>query len=122
MDLFENVKVEKNANVYFDGRVTSRNIFFTDGTKKTLGVMLPGSYEFGTEKKEIMEIQSGILKVLLPEETEWMDIKGGTSFEVPENSKFTFRNSSKRESLLFFISQFIFKFKNLSSLKLDFAG
>ena len=54
MDLFENVKVEKNANVYFDGKVTSRNIFFTDGTKKTLGVMLPGSYEFGTEKKEIM--------------------------------------------------------------------
>ena len=51
MQLFENVKVEKNANVYFDGRVTSRNIFFTDGTKKTLGVMLPGSYEFGTEKK-----------------------------------------------------------------------
>ena len=88
MDLFENVKVEKNANVYFDGRVTSRNIFFTDGTKKTLGVMLPGSYEFGTEKKEIMEIQSGTLKVLLPEETEWLDIKGGTSFEVPANSKF----------------------------------
>ena len=52
MDLFENVKVEKNANVYFDGKVTSRNIFFTDGTKKTLGVMLPGTYEFGTEKKE----------------------------------------------------------------------
>ena len=82
MDLFDNVKVEKNANVYFDGKVTSRNIFFTDGTKKTLGVMLPGFYEFGTEK-EIMEIQSGTLKVLLPEETEWVDIKGGTSFEVP---------------------------------------
>ena len=88
MDLFENVKVENNANVYFDGKVTSRNIFFTDGTKKTLGVMLPGTYEFGTEKKEIMEIQSGSLKVLLPEETEWKDIKGGTSFEVSANTKF----------------------------------
>ena len=88
MDLFENVKVEKNANVYFDGKVTSRNIFFTDGTKKTLGVMLPGTYEFETEKKEIMEIQSGSLKVLLPEKTEWMDIKSGTSFAVSANTKF----------------------------------
>ena len=88
MDLFENVKVEKKANVYFDGKVTSRNIFFVDGTKKTLGVMLPGIYEFGTEKKEIMEIQSGILKVLLPERTEWLNIRGGGSFEVPANSKF----------------------------------
>ena len=88
MDLFENVKVEKNANVYFDGKVTSRNIFFTDGTKKTLGVMLPGTYEFGTEKKEIMEIISGSLKVLLPEHSEWKEIEGGMEFEVPSNSKF----------------------------------
>ena len=50
--------------------------------------MLPGTYEFGTEKKEIMEIQSGNLKVLLPDETEWMIIKGDNSFEVPANSKF----------------------------------
>jgi uncharacterized protein YaiE (UPF0345 family) len=49
MSKFENVTVIKEANVYFDGRVTSRVLEFADGSKKTLGIMLPGEYEFGTE-------------------------------------------------------------------------
>ena len=48
MSEFKNVTVVKKANVYFDGKVTSRTVLFPDGTKKTLGVMLPGDYEFGT--------------------------------------------------------------------------
>ena len=66
MSEFTNVTVSKEANVYFDGQVTSRTIIFADGTRKTLGVMLPGDYEFGTEVKELMEITSGELDVLLP--------------------------------------------------------
>ena len=58
MNNYENVTVDKLANIYFDGNVISRNITFQDGSKKTLGVMLPGEYEFSTQSKELMEIMS----------------------------------------------------------------
>ena len=54
MSRFSGVTVVKAANVYFDGRVTSRTIEFPDGTTKTLGVMLPGEYNFSTGKREIL--------------------------------------------------------------------
>ena len=88
MSEFKNVTIVKEANIYFDGKVTSRSILFPDGSKKTLGVMLPGEYEFNTDQKEIIEIISGGLEVLLPgsEKLEW--IEGGETFEVPAQSKF----------------------------------
>ena len=55
MSKFKNVTVVKAANVYFDGKVTSRVLEFDTGEIKTLGIMMPGEYRFGTEKKEIME-------------------------------------------------------------------
>ncbi len=88
MSNFENVTVVTKANVYFDGKVTSRTVQFADGTKKTLGVMLPGEYEFGTDVKEIMEIQAGELNVLLPGDSEWIAINGTGTFTVPANAKF----------------------------------
>ena len=87
MSQFDNVSVTREANVYFNGGVTSRTIIFPDGTHKTLGIMLPGEYEFNTDDKELMEILSGTLEVLLPE-SNWQSIVGGDSFEVPANSKF----------------------------------
>lgn len=88
MSSFENVNVIKKANVYFDGKVTSRTVIFPDGERKTLGIMMPGEYEFGTADKEIMEILAGKLDVLLPKEEKWINIKGGEVFEVAANSKF----------------------------------
>ena len=88
MSQFENVTVIKKANVYFDGQVTSRTILFADGSKKTLGIMNPGEYEFGTAEKEIMEILAGELDVLLPDTTDWQSFRGGDTFEVPASSKF----------------------------------
>jgi uncharacterized protein YaiE (UPF0345 family) len=88
MSEFTNVTVIKQANVYFDGQVTSRTIILADGTRKTLGVMLPGDYEFGTEVKELMEITSGELDVLLPGTTDWQAFTGEMAFEVPANAKF----------------------------------
>ena len=88
MDNFDNVTVVKKANVYFDGKVTSRTVLFESGEKKTLGIMMPGEYEFGTADKEIMEIMSGSLKVLLPDSNEWKQIAAGQTFEVIANSKF----------------------------------
>jgi uncharacterized protein YaiE (UPF0345 family) len=81
----------KEASVYFDGKVTSRTVLFEDGSRKTLGIMLPGDYEFGTEDKEIMEITSGDLDVLISDEEGWKTIKGGEAFEVPANSKFSLK-------------------------------
>ena len=88
MSNFEGVTVVKKANVYFEGKVTSRAVLFADGTKKTLGIMLPGEYEFGTDSKEIMEILAGDLSVLLPGESVWTDIQGEGEFTVPANAKF----------------------------------
>ena len=88
---FNNVTIVKKANVYFDGKVTSRTIMFSDDTRKTLGIMMPGEYEFGTSEKEIIEIISGELDVLLPGESEWKTFKPGQSFEVPAKSKFSLK-------------------------------
>jgi uncharacterized protein YaiE (UPF0345 family) len=94
MTQFMNVTINKKANVYFDGKVTSRTVLFPDGTKKTLGVMLPGDYEFNTAEKEIMEITSGELEVMLPGASDWRRVRGGEAFEVPANAKFRMRVSS----------------------------
>ena len=88
MKQFENVTVLVEGNSYFDGAVTSRTVLFADGSKKTLGFMLPGEYEFGTEAVELMEITSGELEVKLPGTDTWQSIQGGESFNVPANSKF----------------------------------
>lgn len=88
MDEFKCVTVVRKANVYFGGRVTSRTVLFEDGSKKTLGVMLPGEYEFNTGDKELMEIISGEMEVLLKGQTAWKTVRGGESFEVPADSKF----------------------------------
>lgn len=87
-DKFENVTVVKKANVYFDGKVTSRTILFPDGSRKTLGIMFPGDYEFGTGDREVMEMLNGEMDVLLPGATQWKTFKEGEAFEVPANSKF----------------------------------
>lgn len=88
MEIFENVSVVKKANIYYEGKVTSRAVIFPSGEKKTLGIIMPGQYEFGTGDKEIMEMLAGKMNVLLPGSSEWITVEAGQSFEVPSNSKF----------------------------------
>lgn len=88
MSAFDNITIQRLANIYFDGKVTSRTIIFADGEKKTLGIMMPGEYRFDTADKELMEIQAGSVSVLLPGATDWQTFNGGESFEVPANSAF----------------------------------
>ncbi|MDR0780181.1 MAG: pyrimidine/purine nucleoside phosphorylase [Pseudomonadales bacterium] len=83
----------KAANVYFDGKVASRSVLFSDGSKKTLGLMQPGEYEFGTAQAEVMEILAGEFEVLLPGSNEWRHFCGGTRFEVPAHSRFKLKVS-----------------------------
>jgi len=94
MSEFKNVTIIREANVYFNGGVTSRTIIFDSGCKKTLGVMMPGDYEFNTGSAELMEILSGDLDVLLPGADSWQTIKGGESFEVPANAAFKLKVKS----------------------------
>jgi uncharacterized protein YaiE (UPF0345 family) len=103
MSEFKGVTVVKKANVYFDGQVTSRTLLFPDGSKKTLGVMLPGEYEFNTADKEIMEILAGDLEVKLPREESWKTVKGGEAFEVPAQSKFGLKIKSLTDYCCSFI-------------------
>ncbi len=88
MSEFNNVTLTREANVYFDGKVTSRTVTFADGTIKTLGIMMPGEYTFGTEKAERMEIMAGELVYRLDGSDEWIAVKGGEEFNVPANSSF----------------------------------
>ncbi|MBE0500727.1 MAG: pyrimidine/purine nucleoside phosphorylase [Desulfuromonadales bacterium] len=88
MSQFENVTVKKEANIYFDGKVTSRTIEFPDGEIKTLGVMQPGEYEFGTDTAELMEITRGSLMLQLAGDEVWTSVQSGDSFNVSAKSRF----------------------------------
>ena len=88
MNNFKNVDVDKKANIYFEGKVISRNIFLNNGSKKTLGVMLKGKYEFSTVSRELMEIVSGKLNLKREEDDDWVLITEGMEFSVPRDSSF----------------------------------
>lgn len=89
MSSFPNVTADAKANVYFDGRVVSHTIHFTDGTKKTLGLIYPGKYHFGTAAPERMEIIAGACEVTLDGTDEVLVIEAGSAFDVAGNSGFT---------------------------------
>ncbi len=88
MNIYKNVDVDKLANIYFEGKVISRNIFLKDGSRKTLGIMLIGEYNFNTEKRELMEIISGKLKFKVKDDVEWKIITNNMQFNIPKNSSF----------------------------------
>jgi len=85
---FKGVTAVAKANVYFDGKVVSHSILFPDGSKKTLGLIYPGNYHFGTDKAELMEIVAGSCHVVLDGQTAVATYGGGTSFQVPAKSGF----------------------------------
>ncbi len=91
MSEFNNVTIVREANVYFDGAVTSRTVLFPNGEKKTLGIMLPGEYTFNTGAAELMEILAGELELQIAGESAWRTIAGGEEFNVPANSSFTMK-------------------------------
>ena len=88
MSQFDNVSVLKAANVNFDGKCVSHTVLFPDGSKKTLGVILPSSLTFNTGAPEIMETISGSCRVRLQGQTEWQTYGAGQSFKAPGNSSF----------------------------------
>ena len=86
---FIDVTVLAKANVYFDGNVVSHTLLLADGTKKTLGLIRPGSYHFGTDAAERMEIVAVTCSVTLDGQTAVQAYAAGTHFDVPAKSGFT---------------------------------
>ncbi|ENO89597.1 pyrimidine/purine nucleoside phosphorylase [Thauera linaloolentis] len=84
----DGVAVTTKANVYFDGKCVSHGIQFADGTKKSVGVILPASLTFNTGAPEIMEGVAGRCRVRLNGAEEWKTYAAGESFDVPGNSSF----------------------------------
>ncbi|RPJ32959.1 MAG: pyrimidine/purine nucleoside phosphorylase [Verrucomicrobiaceae bacterium] len=89
MSSFSNVTVDAKANVYFDGKVVSHTVHFADATKKTLGLIYPGKFHFGTAAPERMEIIAGSCEVILDGTADVIPVEAGSSFDVAGNSGFT---------------------------------
>lgn len=88
MSQFDNVSVLKQANVYLDGKCVSHTVILGDGSRKTLGVLLPSTLNFGTGAPETMEITGGTCRVRLDGQSEWTSYSAGQSFSVPADSRF----------------------------------
>lgn len=101
---FSGVTAVTKANVYFDGKVVSHSILFPDGSKKTLGLIYPGKFHFGTDKAERMEVVAGSCAVKLDGQTEVKTYAAGTAFDVPAKSGFDIEVSS---SIAEYICSFI---------------
>lgn len=85
---FDSVSVRCQANVYFDGKVVSHTVLFADGSKKTLGLIYPGSYTFNTDAPERMEITDGTCRARLAGKKDWSTYSQGQAFDVPGKSSF----------------------------------
>jgi uncharacterized protein YaiE (UPF0345 family) len=91
---FCNVTVTSKANVYFDGKVVSHSLRFSDGSKKTIGLVYPGEYHFSTQAAERMEIVAGTCRVRLDGQTKSAEYGAGSAFDVPANSGFNIQVAS----------------------------
>jgi uncharacterized protein YaiE (UPF0345 family) len=89
MPSFPNVTVDAKANVYFDGKVISHTVHFADGSRKTLGLIYPGTYHFGTAAPERMEIIAGSCHIKQDSDGSESDIEADGHFDVPGKSGFT---------------------------------
>ncbi len=87
MSQFNNVSVVSKANVYFDGKCVSHSITLADGTKKSVGVILPSTLTFNTGAPEIMESVAGSCRYRI-QGGEWKSCQAGESFDVPANTSF----------------------------------
>lgn len=85
---FNGASVDKAANVYFDGKCVSHNLVLADGSRKSVGVIMPASLTFNTGAPEVMEGVGGACRIRLKGESDWKTCGVGQSFEVPANSSF----------------------------------
>ena len=87
----DGVSVTTKANVYFDGKCVSHSIQFADGSKKSVGVILPATLTFNTGAPEVMECTAGACEYKLAGSDAWVQSTAGPQFSVPGNSSFEIR-------------------------------
>ena len=100
---FAGVTVVTKANVYFDGKVVSHSVLFPDGSKKTIGLIYPGSFHFGTGAPERMEIIAGKCTVTLDGQTTAKVYGVNEYFDVPGKSGFTIEVTALCEYICSFL-------------------
>jgi len=88
---YTGVTVATQANVYFDGKCVSHSITLADGTKKSVGVVLPATLTFNTGAPEIMECVAGSCEYKLKGSNAWVRSAAGQKFSVPGSSSFEIR-------------------------------
>lgn len=88
MTQLENVTVQTQSNVYFDGKCVSHTVLLPDGTRKSVGVILPSTLTFTTGAPETMQIVGGSARVRLAGSEDWVTYAAGSSFDVPGESSF----------------------------------
>lgn len=93
------VDMESKANVYFDGKVTSRTGYRADGSKFTLGIITAGAYTFAVGDLEVVQLIAGTVEILLPTESAWRTVSAPDSFEVVANCDYQIRTSGVAEYL-----------------------
>ncbi|MBX3656524.1 MAG: pyrimidine/purine nucleoside phosphorylase [Ramlibacter sp.] len=89
----DGVSVTTQANVYFDGKCVSHGITLADGTRKSVGVILPATLTFNTGAAEVMECVAGACEYRLAGSDAWIRSSAGQSFSVPGKSQFDIRVS-----------------------------
>jgi purine/pyrimidine-nucleoside phosphorylase len=80
--------ISTRANVYFDGKCVSHSIELADGTKKSVGVILPSTLKFSTGAPEVMQVVDGACRIRLAGGEAWSAFGPGQSFSVPGQSSF----------------------------------
>jgi purine/pyrimidine-nucleoside phosphorylase len=88
---FHNVTVSTTASVYFDGKCVSHGVTLADGTKKSVGVVLPSTLTFNTGAPEIMECTAGSCEYKPAGTNEWLKSMAGEKFSIAGNSSFEIR-------------------------------
>ena len=92
---FDSISIKKKANVHFKGASISHALVLKDGTKKTLGVILPSEHPltFKTHLAERIEIISGECSVQIGHAPDIKIYKSGESFQIPAHSQFKIKTS-----------------------------
>jgi uncharacterized protein YaiE (UPF0345 family) len=85
---FDHVSIDKHANIYADGKCISFNLTFPDGSKKTIGVILPACIPFASDSAETMEIVAGTCRVRFGSDGQWTSYEAGQRFHVPAQTRF----------------------------------
>lgn len=102
-DFIKSVDVKTSVNIYCDGKVQSRTFRNCDGSLHTLGVYLPGEFDFHSDGPEKVLITAGCAEVFFPADKNWRQIKSGETYDVPADTVFKVRCSEITEYICDFL-------------------